>query len=194
MSTINYASKEFICKVVYFGPSLVGKTTNLQCVYDKTSADAKGKMTSLVTGADKLVSFDFLPELASFRGFKVRLQLYTISGKVQDSQNLKLLLRGVDGIVFVADSQIGQMAANQKSLDELRTNLVEQGNDLNNLPYIIQYNKRDLPEKYSLEEMRTLLNPTRAADFEAVAQTGLGIMESVKAMAKLVFTEAKNSM
>ena len=194
MSSINYASKEINFKIVYFGPSLAGKATNLQCVYDKTSADAKGKMTSLVTGADKVVLFDFLPELGGFKGFKARLQLYTVSGKVQDSQNLKLLLKGVDGIVFVADSQTGQMAANQKSLEELRTNLAEQGNDLNNLPYIIQYNKRDLPEKYSLEEMRTLLNPSRAADFETVAQTGIGIMESVKAMAKLVFTEAKKSM
>ena len=192
MSFINYSSREINCKIVYYGPGLCGKTTNLQYIYNKTSADSKGKMISLATETERTLFFDFLPlSLGEIRGFKTRFHLYTVPGQVFYDASRKLILKGVDGVVFVADSQIERMEANQESVDNLRVNLSEQGYDLDRLPYVIQYNKRDLPNSAGLDELRSLLNPNRVPDFEATATTGVGVFDTLKAVAKLVLQELR---
>jgi signal recognition particle receptor subunit beta len=194
MSFINYLSREINCKIVYYGPGLCGKTTNLQYIYNKTSPEAKGKMISLATETERTLFFDFLPlALGEIRGFKTRFHLYTVPGQVFYDASRKLILKGVDGVVFVADSQIARMDANLESMDNLRTNLAEQGYSLDKIPYVIQYNKRDMPNIAPVEELRRLLNPNRVPDFEAVAATGVGVFETLKAIAKLVLTELKKS-
>jgi len=192
MSFINYMAREINCKIVYYGPGLCGKTTNLQYIYERTNPDAKGKMISLATETDRTLFFDFLPlALGEIRGFKTRFHLYTVPGQVFYDASRKLILKGVDGVVFVADSQLGRIEANQESVENLRTNLGEQGYSLDNIPYVIQYNKRDLPEIGTVEELRALLNPTTVPDFEGVARTGVGVFDTLKAVAKLVLTELK---
>jgi len=192
MSFINYSSREINCKIVYYGPGLCGKTTNLQYIYAKTHPDARGKMISLATETERTLFFDFLPlSLGEIRGFRTRFHLYTVPGQVFYEASRKLILKGVDGVVFVADSQIERMEANIESVEDLRANLLEQGYNLDKLPYVIQYNKRDLPNIAPVEEMRELLNPTRVPDFEAVATTGQGVFDTLKAVAKLVLTELK---
>ncbi|MBZ0115908.1 MAG: GTPase domain-containing protein [Sandaracinaceae bacterium] len=194
MSFINYLSREINCKIVYYGPGLCGKTTNLQYIYNKTNPEAKGKMISLATETERTLFFDFLPlALGEIRGFKTRFHLYTVPGQVFYDASRKLILKGVDGVVFVADSQIARMEANLESLENLRTNLAEQGYSLDKLPYVIQYNKRDMPSIAPVDELRTLLNPTSIPEFEAVATTGIGVFETLKAIAKLVLTELKRS-
>ena len=192
MSFINYSSREINCKLVYYGPGLGGKTTNLQFIYARTSPEAKGKMISLATETERTLFFDFLPlSLGEIRGFKTRFHLYTVPGQVFYDASRKLILKGVDGVVFVADSQTERMEANIESLDNLRINLTEQGYNLDKLPYIVQYNKRDLPNAAPLDELRQLLNPTRVPEFEACATTGIGVFETLKAIAKSVLTELK---
>lgn len=192
MSFINYMAREINCKIVYYGPGLCGKTTNLQYIYDRTNPDAKGKMISLATETERTLFFDFLPlSLGEIRGFKTRFHLYTVPGQVFYDASRKLILKGVDGVVFVADSQIMRMEANMESIDNLRTNLVEQGYTLERIPYVVQYNKRDLPSVAEVEELREMLNPEGVPDFEAVARTGVGVFETLKAVAKLVLTELK---
>jgi mutual gliding-motility protein MglA len=192
MSFINYSSREINCKLVYYGPGLCGKTTNLQYIYAKTSPEAKGKMISLATETERTLFFDFLPlSLGEIRGFKTRFHLYTVPGQVFYDASRKLILKGVDGVVFVADSQIERMEANIESLDNLRTNLAEQGYNLDKLPYVIQYNKRDLPNASPIEQLRDLLNTTKVQEFEAAATTGHGVFETLKAVAKAVLTELK---
>jgi signal recognition particle receptor subunit beta len=192
MSFINYASREINCKVVYYGPGLCGKTTNLQFIYAKTNPDLKGKMISLATETERTLFFDFLPlALGQIRGFKTRFHLYTVPGQVFYDASRKLILKGVDGVVFVADSQMERMEANIESLDNLRVNLGEQGYDLAKVPYIIQYNKRDLPNAASLEEMQRLLNPHGAPEYEACATVGKGVFETLKAVAKGILTDLK---
>ncbi len=192
MSFINYSSREISCKIVYYGPGLCGKTTNLQYIYAKTNPEAKGKMISLATETDRTLFFDFLPlALAEIRGFKTRFHLYTVPGQVFYDASRKLILKGVDGVVFVADSQIERMEANLESADNLRVNLAEQGYDLSKVPYVVQYNKRDLPNVVSMEELRSMLNPTRVPEYEAIAPTGVGVFDTLKAVAKLVLTELK---
>jgi hypothetical protein len=192
MTFINYASREINCKIVYYGPGLCGKTTNLQYIYDKTSQTAKGKLISLATETDRTLFFDFLPlELGTVRGFKTRFHLYTVPGQVFYDASRKLILKGVDGVVFVADSQIERMEANLESLDNLRVNLGEQGYDLAKVPYVIQYNKRDLPNAAPLDEMQRLLNPSAAVEYEACATVGKGVFETLKAVAKGVLTDLK---
>ncbi len=192
MSFINYASREINCKIVYYGPGLCGKTTNLQFVYQKTAPDAKGKMISLATETERTLFFDFLPlSLGEIRGFKTRFHLYTVPGQVFYDASRKLILKGVDGVVFVADSQEERIDANVESLENLRINLNEQGYDLDKLPYIIQYNKRDLPDTMSVEELRRDLNPTNVPEFEACATTGVGVFETLKAVAKLILIDLK---
>ena len=192
MSFINYSSREISCKIVYYGPGLCGKTTNLQYIYAKTNPEAKGKMISLATETDRTLFFDFLPlALAEIRGFKTRFHLYTVPGQVFYDASRKLILKGVDGVVFVADSQVERMEANLESADNLRVNLAEQGYDLAKVPYVVQYNKRDLPNVVALEELRSMLNPTRVPEYEAVAPTGVGVFDTLKAVAKLVLTELK---
>jgi hypothetical protein len=192
MSFINYSSREINCKIVYYGPGLCGKTTNLQYIYNKTNPDAKGKMISLATETERTLFFDFLPlSLGEIRGFKTRFHLYTVPGQVFYDASRKLILKGVDGVVFVADSQIERMEANIESLDNLRTNLAEQGYDLDKIPYVVQYNKRDLPNASPLAELQEVLNPTNVISYEAVATVGTGVFDTLKAVAKLVLTELK---
>jgi len=192
MSFINYASREINCKIVYYGPGLCGKTTNLQFVYNKTAQEAKGKMISLATETERTLFFDFLPlALGEIKGFKTRFHLYTVPGQVFYDASRKLILKGVDGVVFVADSQEERMDANIESLDNLGINLQEQGYDLNKLPFVIQYNKRDLPNIVSVEELRSELNPKMVPDFEACATTGEGVFETLKAIAKLILIDLK---
>ena len=192
MTFINYAAREINCKIVYYGPGLCGKTTNLQYIYDRTNPAAKGKLISLATETDRTLFFDFLPlDLGTVRGFKTRFHLYTVPGQVFYDASRKLILKGVDGVVFCADSQVGRLEANQESLENLRTNLAEQGYNLDKLPYVMQYNKRDLPEVATIEELRELLNPGGVPEFEAIARTGVGVFDTLKAVAKLVLTELK---
>lgn len=194
MSFINYSSREINCKIVFYGPGLCGKTTNLQHVYGKTNPDAKGKMISLATETERTLFFDFLPlSLGEIRGFKTRFHLYTVPGQVFYDASRKLILKGVDGVVFVADSQVERMEANIESLDNLRVNLKEQGFDLDKVPFVIQYNKRDLPNAAPVDELRKLLNPNGVPDFEACATTGEGVFETLKAISKLVLIELKKS-
>jgi len=192
MSFINYASREINCKIVYYGPGLCGKTTNLQFIYQKTAPDAKGKMISLATETERTLFFDFLPlSLGEIRGFKTRFHLYTVPGQVFYDASRKLILKGVDGVVFVADSQEERIDANIESLENLRINLKEQGYDLDKLPYIIQYNKRDLPGAMTVEELRSELNSTNVPEYEACATTGEGVFETLKAVAKLILIDLK---
>jgi signal recognition particle receptor subunit beta len=192
MSFINYSSREINCKIVYYGPGLCGKTTNLQYIYSKTNPELKGKMISLATETERTLFFDFLPlALGQIRGFKTRFHLYTVPGQVFYDASRKLILKGVDGVVFVADSQIERMEANLESVDNLKINLREQGYELDKIPYVVQLNKRDLPNAAPLEEMRKLLNPLGVPDFEACATVGKGVFETLKAVAKGVLTDLK---
>jgi signal recognition particle receptor subunit beta len=192
MSFINYSSREINCKIVYYGPGLCGKTTNLQFIYNKTNPEAKGKMISLATETERTLFFDFLPlSLGEIRGFKTRFHLYTVPGQVFYDASRKLILKGVDGVVFVADSQLERSEANMESLENLRTNLADQGYDLDKIPFVVQYNKRDLPNATSLQELRQLLNPRGVPDFEGAAVQGVGVFETLKAIAKLVLIELK---
>jgi mutual gliding-motility protein MglA len=190
MTFINYASREINCKIVYYGPGLCGKTTNLQYIYDKTSQTAKGKLISLATETDRTLFFDFLPlELGTVRGFKTRFHLYTVPGQVFYDASRKLILKGVDGVIFVADSQVERMDANAESIDNLVINLKTQGYDLMNIPYVLQLNKRDLPNVASVDEMRRLLVRKNEPVVEAVAPKGVGVFETLKGVAKLVLSE-----
>ncbi len=220
MSMINYASREINCKIVYYGPGLGGKTTNLEHVYGKVKPDTRGKLISLATETERTLFFDFLPvDLGTVRGFKTRFHLYTVPGQVYYNASRKLILKGVDGIVFVADSQVERMEANQEAMQNLYDNMAEYGYDLTKMPFVIQYNKRDLPNAAPLSELQASLNPgwevtepskqretpdpwnagqllvqqlptgewvERAPTFEAVAVTGEGVFETLKAVSKLV--------
>src|SRR5688572_16215174 len=190
MTLINYGSREINCKIVYYGPGLCGKTTNLQFIYDKTNPGAKGKLISLATETDRTLFFDFLPlELGTVRGFKTRFHLYTVPGQVFYDASRKLILKGVDGVIFVADSQVERMDANVESVENLVVNLKSQGYDLNAIPYVLQLNKRDLPNVVPVEEMKRQLLRKDEPVIEAVAAKGVGVFETLKAVAKLVLSE-----
>jgi signal recognition particle receptor subunit beta len=192
MTFINYASREINCKIVYYGPGLCGKTTNLQYIYDSTAPQAKGKLISLATETDRTLFFDFMPlELGTVRGFKTRFHLYTVPGQVYYDASRKLILKGVDGVVFVADSQEERMDANIESLYNLEENLKSQGYDLMNIPYVLQLNKRDLPNVCSIDEITSELNRKDEPVFEAVAAKGEGVFDTLKAVAKQVLTELR---
>ena len=192
MTFINYASKEINCKIVYYGPGLCGKTTNLQYIYNKTSPDARGKMISLATETDRTLFFDFLPlDLGTIRGFTTRFHLYTVPGQVFYDASRKLILKGVDGVVFVADSQEQRMEANIESIRNLGANLAEHGLDLKTMPYALQFNKRDLPDITPVAEMYRILNYKREPTFEAVATTGEGVFDTLKSVAKQILVELR---
>jgi len=192
MTFINYAAREINCKLVYYGPGLGGKTTNLQYVYAKTNPNAKGKLISLATETDRTLFFDFLPlELGNIRGFRTRFHLYTVPGQVFYDASRKLILKGADGVVFVADSQEARRDANAESVRNLQENLRAQGLDLAQLPYVLQLNKRDLPGAMTVEEMTRELRTGNEAVFEAVATTGVGVFETLKAVARLVLVQLK---
>jgi signal recognition particle receptor subunit beta len=220
MSMINYASREINCKIVYYGPGLGGKTTNLEHVYGRVQPNTRGKLISLATETERTLFFDFLPvDLGTIRGFKTRFHLYTVPGQVYYNASRKLILKGVDGVVFVADSQVERMEANQEAMQNLYDNMKEYGYDLTQMPFVIQYNKRDLPNVAPLGELQACLNPgwevrepqrqrvtpdpyhagenlveqiptgewvERAPHFEAVATSGDGVFDTLKAVSKLV--------
>ena len=187
MSMINYASREINCKLVYYGPGLGGKTTNIEYVYNKVSPETRGKLISLATEQERTLFFDFLPvDLGSIRGFKTRFHLYTVPGQVYYNASRRLILKGVDGVVFVADSQPERMDANIASMQNLYENLAEYGYDPLTLPLVIQFNKRDLPTAVPVQELRAQLNPDNLPDFEAVAINGDGVFDTLKNVSKLV--------
>ena len=192
LSFINFAAREINCKIVYYGAGLGGKTTNLQVIYQKTADQQKGKMISLATETERILFFDFLPlDLASVRGFKTRTHLYTVPGQVFYDASRKLILRGVDGIVFVADSQEQRMDANVEALENLMSNLKEHGYDFNKIPYVLQLNKRDLPNILPIDLLSTELRKKNEPIVEAVAFQGVGVFETLKEIAKQVLTELK---
>ena len=194
MTFINYASREINCKIVYYGPGLCGKTTNLQHIYDSTAQEAKGKLISLATETDRTLFFDFMPlELGTVRGFKTRFHLYTVPGQVYYDASRKLILKGVDGVVFVADSQEERMDANIESLYNLEENLQTQGYDLMKIPYVLQLNKRDLPNVIPMEDLTYELQKKGEPVFEAIASTGEGVFDTLKGVAKQVLTELRKS-
>ena len=194
MTFINYASREINCKIVYYGPGLCGKTTNLQYIYDTTAPTAKGKLISLATETDRTLFFDFMPlELGTVRGFKTRFPLYTVPGQVFYDASRKLILKGVDGVVFVADSQDERMDANIESLYNLEENLQANGYDLLKIPYVLQLNKRDLPNVIPAEEMVSELRRKDEPVHEAVASKGSGVFDTLKSVAKQVLTELRRS-
>jgi hypothetical protein len=192
VSFINFPAREINCKLVYYGPGLGGKTANLQWIYDKTGTGQKGKMISLATETDRTLFFDFLPlDLGTVRGFKTRFHLYTVPGQVFYEASRKLILKGADGVVFVADSQEERMDANLETLDNLQENLRDHGLDFATIPYILQLNKRDLPNILSVEDLKKQLQVKGEPVLEAVAITGQGIFETLKEVAKLVLAELK---
>jgi len=194
MTFINYASKEINCKIVYYRPGLCGKTTNLQYIYNKTAPESKGKMISLATEADRTLFFDFLPlDLGSIRGFTTRFHLYTVPGQVFYDASRKIILKGVDGVVFVADSQEARYEANLESLRNLRENLVEHARDLRTLPYVLQLNKRDTPTAMPADTLAAALRLGEEPVFEAVAVQGLGVFESLKAAIRRMLLELRKS-
>jgi mutual gliding-motility protein MglA len=187
MSMINYASREINCKIVYYGTGLGGKTTNLEYIYTKVNPDTKGKMISLATETERTLFFDFLPiDLGEVRGFKTRFHLYTVPGQVYYNASRRLILKGVDGLVFVADSQASRAEANIESMHNLYENLETYGYDLETIPFAIQYNKRDMPNILQPEELRAQINPMNVPDFEAVAIDGSGVFETLSSVSKLV--------
>jgi signal recognition particle receptor subunit beta len=193
MSFINYAAREINVKIVFYGPGLCGKTTNLQYIYEKSSPQQKGKLISLATETDRTLFFDFLPlDLGAVRGFKTRFHLYTVPGQVFYDASRKLILKGVDGVVFVADSQEARMDANVESLRNLEENLNENGFELKTVPYVLQFNKRDLPSAMLVDDMYRLLNFKGEPTFEAVAIKGIGVFETLKAVAKQVLYELRS--
>jgi signal recognition particle receptor subunit beta len=192
LSFINFAAREINCKIVYYGPGLGGKTTNLQYVFDKTSDKQKGKMISLATETDRTLFFDFLPlDLGTVRGFKTRFHLYTVPGQVFYDASRKLILRGVDGVVFVADSQAERMDANVEALDNLQENMKEHGYDFFKVPYVLQLNKRDLPNAMKVDTLKKDLVRRGEPVFESVACQGSGVFETLKEVARQVLVELK---
>jgi signal recognition particle receptor subunit beta len=192
VSFINFASREINCKIVYYGPGLGGKTTNLQYIFAQTVGKTGGKMISLATETDRTLFFDFLPlDLGTVRGFKTRFHLYTVPGQVFYDASRKLILRGVDGVIFVADSQEERMDANQEALGNLQDNLKEHGYDFTKIPYVLQLNKRDLPSALPIEELKSQLSKKEEPAFEAVAFKGTGVFETLKECGRLVLAELK---
>jgi signal recognition particle receptor subunit beta len=190
MSYVNHMSKEINCKIVYYGPGLCGKTANLQHVFGKTKPESKGKMISLATETERTLFFDFLPiDLGMVRGFKIRFHLYTVPGQVFYDASRKLILKGADGVIFVADSQPSRMEANIESVENLEHNLAAYNVKLAQIPYVIQYNKRDLPDVASIEELREALNPNKVPEFEAAAKAGVGVFETLKGLSKPVLAQ-----
>ena len=192
MSFINFAAREINCKIVYYGAGLGGKTTNLQWIFDQTLGKTGGKMISLATETDRTLFFDFLPvDVGSIRGFKTRFHLYTVPGQVFYDASRKLILRGVDGVVFVADSQEERMDANLEAIENLQENLRERGYDFPKIPYVLQLNKRDLPTALSVEDLKRNLLRKNEPVFEAIAPKGVGVFETLKECGRQVLTELK---
>lgn len=192
MALINYSSKEINCKIVYYGPGLGGKTTNIKHIYSKVSPDNRGKLMSLDTELDRTLFFDFLPvDLGRVKGFSVHFHLYTVPGQVYYNASRKLILKGVDGLIFIADSQIERFEDNIESMENLKENLAEYGKNLEDIPLAIQYNKRDLPNIVSIDELEEALNPRDVFSCEGVAIEGIGVFAPLKAVSKQVLRKLK---
>lgn len=188
MVLINYAGREINAKIVYYGPGLSGKTTNLECIYASVPSNSRGKMVSMKTRQDRTLFFDFLPlELGEVHGFRTRFLLYTVPGQVFYNATRKLVLKGADAVVFVADSTAGKLAENAESLRNLEENLRENNLSLDSIPWVLQYNKRDLAQIHSIEELQSALNPRGVPHFEAAAATGRGVYETLHAVSRLLF-------
>ncbi len=195
MALFNYATREINAKIVYYGIGLCGKTTNIQQVYQKLSSQGKGKLVTIPTYGDRTIFLDFFPvDVGDINGFKLRFHLYTVPGQVYYNSTRKLVLKGADGVVFVADSQKEALDSNIQSVKNLRENLQDEGIDLDNFPYVIQYNKRDLPDVLSLEELNEQLNEKNVPTFEAAAVSGKGVVETLKAIGKVVVKDLKRSL
>ena len=194
MTFINYASREINCKIVYYGPGLCGKTTNIQWIFEQANPDKRGKLVSLATETDRTLFFDFLPlDMGMVKGFKVRFHLYTVPGQVFYDASRKLILRGCDGIIFVADSQQARMEANIESIANLATNLRENGFDVRSIPYVLQLNKRDMPSAAPAAEMERLLRFRGEPMIEAVANQGTGVIDPLKAAARQILMELQKN-
>lgn len=194
MTFINYVAREINCKIVYYGPGLGGKTTNLKHIYEITSPENRGKLISLATETERTLFFDFLPiDLGQIRGFRTRFHLYTVPGQVFYDASRKLILKGADGVVFVADSQEERLDANLESVSNLHLNLKEQGFDFAKMPYVLQLNKRDLPNAMPVDYLKKLLLVKGEPLFESVATEGLGVLETLKAIARQVLVELRKS-
>jgi signal recognition particle receptor subunit beta len=194
LTFINYVAREINCKIVYYGPGLGGKTTNIQYIHRITSPENKGKLISLATESERTLFFDFLPiDLGQIRGFRTRFHLYTVPGQVFYDASRKLILKGVDGVVFVADSQEERLDANLESVSNLAQNLNAQGFDISKIPYVLQLNKRDLPDAMPAEDLKKHLMVKGEPVFEAIATQGVGAVETLKAVARQVLLELRKS-
>jgi mutual gliding-motility protein MglA len=190
MALINHTSREINAKIVYYGPGLCGKTTNIHLIYHRIAPNQRGKLVSLATETDRTLFFDFLPvELGSIKNYKVRFHLYTVPGQVFYNATRKLVLKGADGLIFVADSGRSAREANLESMANLRDNFAEQGINLSEFPMVIQYNKRDLPDALSIEELNAVMNPRQIPFYEAVAKDGDGVLKTFTAISKLVLQD-----
>jgi hypothetical protein len=194
MTFINYASREINCKIVYYGPGLCGKTTNIQWIHEQASPEKRGKLVSLATETDRTLFFDFLPlDMGTVKGFKVRFHLYTVPGQVFYDASRKLILRGCDGVIFVADSQRARLEANIESIANLATNLKDNGFDIRTIPYVLQLNKRDMPSAAPVAEMERLLRFRSEPMLEAIANKGTGVIETLKACARQILMELQRN-
>ena len=194
MTFINYASREINCKIVYYGPGLCGKTTNIQWIHSQANPEKRGKLVSLATETDRTLFFDFLPlDMGTIKGFKVRFHLYTVPGQVFYDASRKLILRGCDGVIFVADSQRQRMEANIESIANLATNLKDNGFDIRTIPYVLQLNKRDMPSAAPVTEMERLLRFHNEPMIEAVASRGTGVLDTLKACARQILMELQKA-
>lgn len=192
MSLFNYNAKEIHCKIVYYGPSLGGKTTNIQWMYQSLASDQKSKLSVLNTEVERTLLFDFLPlDVGDIRGFKTRFHLYSVPGQIVYDATRKLILQGIDGIVFVADSQADRMDENMQSIENLEKNLYQQGYNIKEIPLIMQYNKRDLPTSLPVSELRRRLNRYNSPEVEACAVDGKGVLESFKLVSKSIIQVLK---
>lgn len=194
MVQINFAHKEIQCKIVYYGPGMSGKTTNLELVHEKTPGEARGELTSIATTGERTLYFDYMPlDLGSIAGIRTKFQLYTVPGQIYYKSTRRLVLQGVDGIVFVADSSAAKLEENRESMRDLEENLREMGRAVSDLPIIIQYNKRDLPDAMTVEELQKQVNVHNFPYFEAVAPSGQGVFPTLKALAALVLESVNRS-
>lgn len=195
MSFLNYSTREINFKVVYYGPGLSGKTTNIKAIYNKVKSDSKGKLVSLATETERTLFFDFFPlDLGTVKGYKVRFHLYTVPGQIYYSSSRKLIMKGVDGVVFVADSQRERFEANVESLNDMHQNLREYNIDFETLPYVLQLNKRDLPNITPANELLSALRKRDEPVIEAMALKGEGVVETLKAISKLIMIDVKKKL
>ncbi len=194
MSLFNYNAKEIHCKIVYYGPSLGGKTTNVKWIYQNLQSDQKSKLMALNEEVERTFMFDFLPlEVGEIRGFKTRFHLYSVPGQIVFDETRRLVLQGIDGVVFVADSQADRMGENLQSFENLEKNLRQQGYNIHEIPLVLQYNKRDLPNALPLEELRAALNKYNSPEVEACAFQGQGVLETFKTVSKSIIQVLKGA-